>query len=116
MADSSRLSLLREIRNPLIFFALALVVTEGAIIGMARIGLPEEHRIYAVYAMVAVLMLVVGLVAIITLWRPSNLYNTVTELKESINSTGFRDAIEDVIMEQVKPECLATKEEIADSG
>ena len=116
MPDRSRASLLKSVRNPLIFFALALVVAEGAILGVASVGLPEQHRVHAIWAMVAVLLVVVVIVAAITAWRPRNLYDTVTQFQQSINSRGFRDAIEDEIIERVKPECLRAAEEVADSG
>ena len=49
-------------------------------------------------------------------WRPANLYDTVTELRQSIDSRGFRDTLVDATIERVKPECLQAAEEVADSG
>ena len=81
MPDRSGASLLRSVRNPLIFFALAFILAEGSILRVASVGLPEQHRVHAIWAMVAVLLVVVVIVAVITVWRPGNLYDTVTELQ-----------------------------------
>lgn len=116
MPDRNRASLLKEVRNPLIFFALALLVAESCILGLAGLGLPEQHRVYAIWAMLIVFLVVVVVVAAITLWRPGNLYDTVTELRQNITSRGFRDAIEDVIIRRVKADCLQVDEEIASIG
>ena len=62
------------------------------------------------------LLVVVVIVAVITAWRPRNLYDTVTELRQSIDSRGFRDTLVDATIERVKPECLRAAGEVAGSG
>lgn len=108
----SRTSLLKQVRNPLTFFALALLVIEGVIGTFAAIGLREDQRFYALCLMAALFVIVVGLVAWITFWRPQNLYDDVAELKEVVKGEGFRDVIEDVIIRRIKPECRIEQEPV----
>ena len=56
--------------------------------------------------MALLFVLPVGLVAVITFWRPAHLLRQVDELADTINSEGFRDIVDDAIMELVKDECL----------
>ena len=107
--------ILGQVRNPLIFFALALLVIEGIIgIVVARSEMTGEYEFYSVCLMAFLFLVVVIAVAVITIKWPRHLYEEVVEelqisrsLSEFINSTGFRDAIEDILADRIKPECLA---------
>ena len=104
--------LLAQVRNPLIFFTVGLLVIEGALVWVV-VDAPfaEDYRFYTVVLMVGVFLIVILVVAGITVWRPRNLYEDVTPLKEFINSDGFQDALADIITTRVKPECLSQQEE-----
>lgn len=104
--------LLAQVRNPLIFFTVGLLVIE-VIIGSVVINsqLSADHQFYVVVLMIIVFLIVILVVAGITVWRPRNLYEDVTPLKEFINSDGFQDALADIITTRVKPECLSQQEE-----
>jgi len=134
--EQNRSGMLAQVRNPLIFFALALLIIEG-IIGLVVTNsqITAAHQFYSVCIMASLFLVVVLVVAAITIWWPSNLYEDVVNLKEFINSEGFRDAIEDVLVEKdrvnlkeltnsdgfrhaieevlverIKPECLAERQ------
>lgn len=114
MATKSWASTLRAIRNPLGFFALGLLVIEGVIGTIAAFRLQDQYALYALGIMALLFVLVVGLVAAITFWHPTHLYEQVDELKKTINSEGFRDVLEDAIIDLVKDECLQQQETAGD--
>lgn len=103
----SRSEVLAQVKNPLIFFALALLVIE-AVLGIVIVNsdMIPAHQFYAFLIMATLFAIVVVLVAVITIWRPSHLYHDVAELKEIINSTAFSDTIEEVVRAQVRVDCL----------
>ena len=59
---------------------------------------------------------ITGLVAAIAFWRPGHLYEQVDELKNTANSEGFRDIIDDAIIHLVKKECLRNRKEASNGG
>ena len=59
---------------------------------------------------------IMGLVAAIACWRPGHLYEQVDELKNTVNSEGFRDIIDDAIMHLVKEECLRNRKKVSNGG
>ena len=115
MATKNWASVLKAVRNPLGFFALGSLVVEGAIGTVATVRLEDRDILHALGIMAGLFVLVVGLAAGITFWRPSHLFEQVDELKNTINSEGFRDVIEDATMGLVKDECLQ-KQEASNDG
>lgn len=111
----SRTAILGQIRNPLVFFALALLMIEG-IIGavVAKSGLTQGYLLASVALMAFLFLVVVGAVTWITIKWPQHLYEDVVkelqaarELKEFVESAAFRDTIEEVVIGRIKPQCLA---------
>ena len=107
--------ILGQVRNPLVFFTLALLLIEG-IIGMVvtKSTLTETHTFYSICIMAGLFLIVVGVVAWITIKWPKHLYEEIVQgietskdLKEFIESTSFRDTIEDILTQTVKSECLS---------
>lgn len=107
--DAARADLLGQIRNPLIFFSLALLVIEG-IIGLVvtKSSMTGSYQFVCVCIMATLFLVVVVIVAFITVKHPGHLYERFQkdlqlthELTEFINSSGFRDAIEDIIEERI---------------
>ena len=101
-----------QVRNPLIFFALALLLIEG-IIGMVvtKAELTELHTFYCVCIM-AVLFLV-AVVTLITIKWPRHLYEDIVEeikithsIRDYLESPAFKDTVEDVLYQVVKEECI----------
>ena len=112
--NSKRASVLGAVRNPLIFFSLALLVIEG-IMGfvVANSEMTGPYQFVSVCVMGFLFLVVVLTVALITIKWPEHLYEeiakeleTTRQMKDFINTPGFRDAIEDVLLARVKPECL----------
>ncbi len=108
---------LGKIRNPLIFFALALLLIEG-IIGMVitKSNLTETHTFYSVCIMALLFVIVVGVVALITIKWPRHLYEDIVEeietthaIKEYLESPAFKDTIEDIVHTNIKDECIRKK-------
>ena len=97
---------LEVVGNPLKFFALALLVVEGAIGAIAGFGLEGEARLHAIWIMAGLFALVVLVVAVITFLRPENFYQKVQRLEDIIDSEGFKDAIGQIVDER-----LASKQE-----
>ena len=102
---------LEQIKSPLIFFAFTLVIIQiciGIVAGVA--DLESAHRLYMILTMAGLFMAVIIVIAIITIWRPENLYREVAELKEVkeiFTSDALSDKIVDVVSKSVKSECLA---------
>ena len=118
MPDESKRGVLRQVRNPLVFFALALLVIEG-IIGavVAASGMTGGYKFASVCLMAFLFLVVVVAVIIITIRWPENLYESIAEQRETIqqitefiNSPGFRDSIEDAIEARVKSDSLMRRE------
>lgn len=61
--------------------------------------------------MTVLLIFVVAVVATITIWRPTHLYEQVNELKNAINNEGLHDMIEDAVIDLVQKECLKQSKE-----
>ncbi len=92
--------ILRGVSSPLKFFALALLIVESSI-GVITVTneLDSLHRLIAIGMMVFVFLVVVGLVAWITFSRPDNLQKDVTTLQDILTSAGFKDAVEDLVLD-----------------
>ena len=109
-----RVAILGQIRNPLIFFSLALLLIEG-IIGLVvtKSGLTEILTFVSICIMAFLFLVVVAIVSWITIKWPRHLYEEVVQelettrsIKEYIESPAFTDTIEDIIFKKVKQECL----------
>ena len=96
--------ILGQIRNPLVFFALALLVIEG-IIGVVatKLEMPPQHQFYTVLLMAFLFLCVVGSVVLITIKWPAHLYeqmseklDAVQEIREFMDSEGFADVVRDL--------------------
>ena len=116
MASEGWASILKAVRNPLGFFALALLVVEAAIGAIVAYRLEDQDVFWALVLMAVLFVVITGLVAVIAFWRPRHLYEQVDELKNTANSEGFRDIIDDAIMHMVKEECLRNRREASSGG
>lgn len=109
-----KFAVLGQVRNPLIFFALALLLIEG-IIGLVvtNANMIEVHTFFSVCIMAVPFLVVVGVVTLITIKWPRHLYEEIVQeiqmtraIKEYIDSTAFRDSIEDIVFQRIKDECI----------
>ena len=102
--------ILGQVRSPLGFFTLALLIVEVSIGGtIAVTDLESFHKLIALGVMAGLFLVVVGVVAWITFSRPRNLQEDVTTLQEILTSAGLKDAIEDVIVSRIRPDCLTPR-------
>lgn len=122
MTQRTRQSLLAQIRNPLIFFALALLVIEAIVGAVVATSKMTPILVFAsVCVMAALFLIVVCAVAFITIRWPHHLYEQVQrdlrfarQIKDFINSQAFRDTVKDIVIETVRAECLVGRD--ADAG
>ena len=107
---TSKSSVLHEVRNPLVFFALALLVIEGimgAVISFAKL---TPGLTFAAFCIMAFLFLVVvGVVAFITIYWPHHLYEQVRrdlrsarETNEFVKSPAFREIVQGMVEDKIK--------------
>jgi hypothetical protein len=105
----SREGVLGTIRNPLVFFALALLIIEG-IIGLvvAQSKMTGDQQFDCVMVMAGLFLAVVGSVVWITIKWPTHLYEGIARvardvdlLKSVVGSQGFRDAVIDIVEERM---------------
>jgi len=102
---SSRFKSLAMVRNPLVFFALALLIIEG-IFGLVVTfsQMTGDQQFYSLLVMALLFLVVVGVVAFITVKTPQNLYEDVVDklevleyIEEWVNGPGFADAVIEVV-------------------
>ncbi|MEW6096975.1 MAG: hypothetical protein AB1567_10720 [bacterium] len=105
---------LGQIRNPLVFFALALLLIEG-IIGLVvtKANMRELYTFYCICIMAVLFLVVVCVVTLITIKWPRHLYEDIVHeietthaIKEYIESLAFKDTIEDILYQRIKAECI----------
>ena len=78
MASRNRKTVLGEIRNPLIFFGLALLVIEGIMGAVVALSKMAPTLVFAsICIMAGLFLIVVGAVAFITIKWPAHLYEEV---------------------------------------
>ena len=104
MAKEKWAQVLNAVDRPLRFFALALLIVDGAIGMLAGLALEGNHRFYAVLIMAGLFLVVVIIVGVITFLRPKNLQAQLEELEDIISSKGFTDAIEEIVEEKLNAE------------
>lgn len=113
---TDRKGVLGQIRNPLVFFALALLLIE-AIIGavVAASKMTGDQQFYSVIIMAFLFFSVLGAVAIITIKWPTHLYEEITLIKQKIdiqtettrnfeqliNSNVLRDIVEEIVQNKI---------------
>ena len=101
---TERKSVLAQIRNPLVFFALALLVIESIISLVATFSqITAQQQFYTVLLMAFLFLCVVVLVALITIRWPKHLYeqiaedlDTLKQIEEFMNSAGLADVVRDL--------------------
>ena len=107
-AGSARTDVIRSITTPLGFFVLALLIVEvtlGIVLSTSR--LPDQYVWPGFLWMVRIFIGVVATVILLTVLFPKNLlYGKEEYVNPALDPSALRDTIEDVIVENVKPECL----------
>jgi uncharacterized membrane protein len=107
-AGKGRADLIRSITTPLGFFVLALLVVEVSLgIVLSKSRLPEQYVwpgfLWMVGIFIGVVLVVVGL----TIFSPKNLlYGKEEYLSPPLDPSALNDAVEDLIIANVKADCL----------
>ena len=105
MAKKEWPRILEAVESPLGFFALFLLVIV-ALLSVASFQLDGDIQDFAIKSLIAVFAGGVLIFGAITAFRPGHLVRKVEKLEETINSEGFRDVIDDAIIQMVKDDCL----------
>jgi hypothetical protein len=106
--DGIRSSTLQALTTPLAFLGLALLIIEATLaIVLSNSKLSEGH-IWAGFLWMVGIFASIVLVAVIFFWvKPQNLLFGKEELANPpLDPSALNDAIEDLIIENVKSECL----------
>jgi len=102
---NDRAAVLGLIRNPLVFFALALLAIE-VVFGLVVVAsaMSPDQQFVAFCIMSGLFLVVVAVVTIITIKWPQNLYEDVVRelerveyLQEWADGPGFADAVLDIV-------------------
>jgi hypothetical protein len=107
-SGQGRASLIRSITTPLGFFVLALLIVEVTLgIVLSKSRLPEQYVWPGFLWMVGIFIGVVLVVVCLTIFSPRNLlYGKEEYLSPPLDSSALNDAIEDLIVANVKSDCL----------
>ena len=109
--NSSHSATLQALTTPLSFLGLALLIIEATLaIVLSNQKLSEAH-IWAGFLWMIAIFAAIVLVAVIFFWvKPQNLLFGKEELANPpLDPSALNDAIEDLIVVNVKPECLKNR-------
>jgi len=82
VANEGWASILKAVRNPLGFFALALLVVEAAIGAIAAYRLEDQDVLWALVLMAVLFVVITGLVAVIAFLETRTPLRTVRRIEE----------------------------------
>lgn len=110
--SANRAQILQQVRTPLGFYALTLLILEGTLsIVLTCSTLTEEHIWSGFLLMIGVFIGVVALVTIFVWRKPESLlFEKEQYLPPELDPSALRDQIEDLICSNVKPESLQNPE------
>ena len=108
----SRAQILQQVRTPLGFYVLALLILEATLaIVLSCSKLTEEHIWSGFLWMIGVFIGVVCLVTMFAWIKPECLlFEKEQYLPEDLDPSALRDAIQELIFKNVKPESLQNPE------
>jgi len=106
--SKGRTDLIRSITTPLGFFVLVSIIVEGTLgIVLSTSKLNEAHVWTGFLWMSGIFIGVVVIVTSLAIFSPKNLlYGKEEYINPSLDSSALNDAIEDLIVANVKPDCL----------
>ena len=105
MVRKDKRAIVDDVRNPLGFFVVALLVIEAAMcVGIAAARLTPELAFAALCLMAALFLVVVAAVTYITVKLPHHLYEQISrrlqsaeETREFVNSPALREFVQSVV-------------------
>ena len=103
-----RVGIIRAISTPLGFYVLSLLIVEATIgLVLTASKLSEDHVWWGFFVVAGLFLLVFLVVTVLVIWFPKNLFFGKEEHSNpALEPSALRDAIEEIITEKVKPECL----------
>ena len=108
--DLTRMGILGAIQTPLAFYVLALLIVETTL-AIVLTRLDKEHQWQGFLCMIGIFGAVVVTVTVLTIWFPKNLlYGKEEHSVPQLAPSALKDQIEDLIVSNVKPECLKKHE------
>jgi hypothetical protein len=109
-SKGSRTDIIRSITTPLGFFALALLIIEATLaIVLSCSKLSEEHVWEGFIWMLVIFASTLLIVTFFTWLNPKNLlYGKEEYLSPALDPLALKDGVEELIVKNVKPECLKT--------
>jgi heme A synthase len=107
-SSKSRSDLIRSITTPLGFFVLAVIIVEATLgIVLSASKLDNDHVWFGFLWMVVIFIGVVLIVTGLTVFYPKNLlYGKEEYVSPPLDSSALNDAIGDLIVANVKSDCL----------
>jgi len=104
------IKIIERTQTPLSFYVLALLIIESTMtIVLTAASFDPKYKWDGFLSMIIVFAAVVLIVTALTFLRPKNLlYSKAEHAVPQIEPSALRDQIEDIIFEQIKPECLKT--------
>ena len=117
-------AIIEAVKNPLGFFALAVLICEAILtIGIAASGLEEIHKFILYCGLVALLFVLVGAVTFLTVNYPRHLnpemakaLEKAEEFEEYVESKVFRDVVLNIVEERLKQLPPKAENEDKDKG
>lgn len=108
MPSNDKSQVLQFIAAPLGFYVLALLIVESSLALVLTVaGLDDDQRWWGFLCMIGLFILVVLIVTGLVVWAPKNLlFGKEEHAAPQIHPSALRDQIEDLIVQNVKPEYL----------
>jgi hypothetical protein len=108
----SRSEIVQQIKTPLSFYVLALLILEGSLAAVLTCSKLTEEHIWAGFKMMVYLF--IGIILLVTFFvflKPEILlFEKEQYLPPELDPLALRDQIEDLIYQNVSPECLQKSE------
>jgi len=103
-----RAETIRAVSTPLGFYVLSLLIVEATIgLVLTAAKLSEDHVWRGFFVAIGLFLLVFIVVTILVIWFPKNLlFGKEEHSNPALEPSALRDAIEEIITEKVKHECL----------
>ena len=107
-SKDSRNGVIQAITTPLGFYVLALLIVEatlGIVLVCSRL---DPDKVW--YGFLCIIGIFIGVIVVVTLfaWRNPRhlLYGKEEHSNPALDASALRDAIEEIIVENIKPDCL----------
>ena len=106
------IGILQHINAPLGFYVLSLLVIESTLaLVLAAGGLDRQHKWIGFLCMIGVFVLVILVVTGLVIWAPKNLvFGKEEHAVPLTDPSALKDQIEDLVVQNVKAECLKSPE------